>query len=98
MRRIGFQPAHLGGDRLQPGDREVGELRLNDENMPPAKRAQVASSVSSAKGRVDAEQVCRLRPALQPVRRRRQRAPGSVVAFWILRAMASASSVRLIRE
>ena len=95
---IGEQPRHLGVDRCDARDRELGKGLLEGGELR-RRRTPAAPRLSLLAGQrgVDADEVVGLGAVRQPGFLGGE-GSGSVLAFWIFLAMVSASSVMLMRE
>ena len=67
------QPLHLGPDRSEGGDREIDKRGLEGGELGVAELAQHLRLAAIGQGRVDADEVVRLRALRQPGLLRRQR-------------------------
>ena len=97
MAGIGEQPRISAPIGAEPGHREVGQRLLEGRELGAAEVASGVLARRLAERGIDADQVVRLGPALEPLRLGGS-GSGSVLALRIFLAMASASSVRLMRD
>ena len=98
MGGIGDQPLHLGVDRPELGDREIDQRGLEGRELRAAELARAPRPCSSRRAPHRCRRDCRPPVAARGPSPRSAAAPDRSWRVRILCAIASASSVRLMRD